>query len=85
MRTADPLKPRTGQTGSCEVSDIRPLRAHAILGAEGMEHRPGRFDGLIRRQTAERDQTTAGLLRAKSNATGDFGRLLFTSAMSPKE
>ena len=84
MRTADPLKPRTGQTCSCELSDIRPLRARALLGAEGIEHRSGRLDGLMRRQTAERDQTTAGLLRAKSNAAGDFGRLLSTSAMSPQ-
>ena len=83
--TADPLKPAPGRTCSCEVLDIRPLGAQAVLGAEGMEHRPGRFDGLMRRQTAERDQTTAGLLRAKSNATGDFGRLLSTSAMPPRE
>ena len=84
MRTADPLKHRTGQTCSCEVSDIRPLRARALFGADGMEHRSGRLDGLIRRQTAERDQPTAGLLQAKSNAAGDFGRLLSTYAMSPR-
>ena len=61
MRTADRLKPHTGQTCSYEVLDTRPVRALAVLGADGMEHRPGRFDGLMRRQTAERDQTTAGL------------------------
>jgi hypothetical protein len=49
MRTADPLKPRTGQTCSCDVSDIRPLRARALLSAEGMDHRPGRLDGLMPR------------------------------------
>ena len=38
-----------------------------------------------RRHAAERDQTTAALIRAKSNATGVSGRLLSASAMSPKE
>ena len=51
--------------------------------AEGMDHGTGRFDGLMPRQTAEPDQTTAALLRVKSNSTGDLGRLLSTSAMSP--
>jgi hypothetical protein len=44
MRIADPLKPRTGQTCSCEVLDIRPLGARALVSPEGMDHRPGRFD-----------------------------------------
>ena len=41
------MQPRTGQTCSCEVSDIRPLGARALVTPEGMDHRPGRFDGLM--------------------------------------
>ena len=52
MRTGDPLKPRTGQTCSCEVSDIRPLRARALLSAD-----LGAWTALVasspRRATAE--------------------------------
>ena len=64
MRTAHPSKPlhradlllrRRGHSTS--------LRARALLTAEGMQRRPDRFDGLTRRQTAERDQTTAGWSR----------------------
>jgi hypothetical protein len=65
-------------------SDIRPLRARALPGAEGMDHRSGSFDGLMRRPMAERDQTTAGLLRAKIERRRRlWPRLLSTSAMSP--
>ena len=33
IRTADPSKPSTGQTCSCDVADIRPVRTRALLSA----------------------------------------------------
>jgi hypothetical protein len=54
-----------------------------LRSAEASDRRPGTFDGLMPRQTPEPDQTMAASVLVKSNASGDFGRLLSTSAMSP--
>ena len=60
---------------------VRAKLAPPKRGSQG--RRPGRFDGLMPTQTPEPDQTMAASVWVKSNAPGDFGRLLSTSAMSP--